>query len=302
MLSSERIRNLIEELMFEIYDLVWETYRTGKGKNIIGPTPNAPAEEDQQLGIDEICRAGVIDFFKRKKFPATIYFESGIYSEPNPAYLIVIDEFEGTKGFGKDIKWYWRIVLTVTDLKGNPIVSGAMDFVDDTMWIASETGIVRTCFGDKKKLRKEDRKPRFVHPSSCSGLSNETRLASYLMDQKYNALFVDRARKIFAEKFRLEIFPNGGSGIYAQLADRTFHGYVMCNEPLREFWPALGFLKFGGLWTFFVDDIDNISSPQYIFSPDRLGERIPFFLVTCAKALGERILEHILSGNTSEPQ
>lgn len=284
--AEKFLLELIEKILREI--VVTVRFRPGiRGKlaRVLGSVAGRPKTEDVEIGVDRLCeniyQAWIQRYQSSHGLRIRVYSEHGTYGSENPEYLCAPDPFDGSGIFRRGLRSEWWSVVSFFDLKGEPLAGGAADILNRVIYLAHSEGVFCISLQDGEKSR--------VSPAQKKRVDNQTILAAYLMISDYLDPWAEMTKIIRNEHPGLFFWPNGGSCIYARIAEGTVHAYLMPNEPRSEIDPGLAFAKFAGFPVFSVEQ-GKVLQP-YRFIPGRQADRVACFIAACTSDLARDIIE-----------
>ncbi|MDH3203565.1 MAG: hypothetical protein OEL81_02665 [Nitrosopumilus sp.] len=146
-------------------------------------------------------------------------------------FYIVMDPFDGSSLFKRNINLMWYLSIAVYDENKSPIVAYVVNLNDKTIYFSDKGKSFQAVLESRKKLKKT----RLLKPSQCVSLK-ESSIATYMMKPKYLITTIKKFSKIlYGTKF---IFPNGGPGCVAQVCSGEIEALLVNDEKTMELFSA----------------------------------------------------------------
>lgn len=195
------------------------------------------AWDPEVIGVDTATERAVIGALRRRGARGTLLSEEagerrlgerrgGSDARGEPVYAI-LDPFDGSLLYRRDIRAHWLTALGIYGLEGTPRAAGLVDHITGEIVLADATGAVR--------IARPGARAAAVRPAATTTLDGAF-LETYLMKPSFLYPTATALRPVL-ERARF-ILPNGGPGGFADVACGRIDAYFAWNEALTEVFSA----------------------------------------------------------------
>lgn len=285
-MSTEQLLGLTERYLRKVGETVSILAKEKKGGEAKGAVAGRPVTEDVEIGVDRKCDEVFKDLLQSSRLSIQVFSEHGSYfcGKGSPRYYCAIDPFDGSGLYRRGFEFEWYSVLTFFDLQCEPLAGGAIDILNKKIYLAD-------CSKSRCFLL-ENREQRIVLSRRRKKIiDNTTWIAAYVMVSDYYLPLMRVFEKLWKKFPNFRLWPNGGAGIYHQIAAGKVHAYIMPNEPCSEIDPGLSFAKAADFPVVSVKQDGSYES--YQFMPGRQEDRVDFFITASTDELVQTILREI---------
>lgn len=285
--TEQKINKLLMEYLIATSEKIRTMAREGKGRKVLGGINNRP--EDVEIEIDRVGEEILKKLLKKYSLNANIFSEStreDIKFGKDIEVYGALDPFDGSVLYVRGIEHNWYTVLSFFSKERQPIATGIADILNNKYYLTEEDGNYLIDFKTKKKTK--------ISPSSKKTLKGDLMLASYIMSSKYSQEFFDTFLGLVRNMHpRALFYPNGGSYIYAYLAQGLIDAYVMFSEPRSEIDPGFWLAKSAGCQVVSVNSDGRFE--DYEFLPGQQHDKIPLLVAASTSELRDEIINYYLA-------
>lgn len=285
-MDRKNLEEFAKEHATETRKTVIKYRNSGWGKRRLMTARNSP--EDMEISMDKACEKVFLDLMRSHDCNWYVVSEYETFGEMGNPELIALDPFDGSDQFERDFQdeLFTAWTLYEKDNKGYiPSFTAIFDIERNRLFVTRDDGNYRINLNTNSETK--------ISPSSKKELKKGLCIASYVRDASYRRefynLFGDLIDNQAVEAY---LYPNGGSYIYAYLANGLIDAYLMLNEPRREIDPGYFIAQKAGCP---IISVNQDSFENYTFDIEKrlTRERSRVFIATSTPELRDAFLGYI---------